>query len=103
MRFKPNMVQKMPEFKKKYIPAIKPPQIKTVLPAMVLLTSFYYSMSFTGGIVIGYILCRLFCQLFVNNGKIDSIFIDWGKWQIHLHHWILGVMLLGVLWIIDRY
>jgi hypothetical protein len=85
------------------IPEFKPPKIRTVLPAIVLLTSFYYSVSFTGGIVVGYLLCHLFCRLFVNNGKIDSIFIDWGKWQIHLHHWILGVFLLAGFWVIDRY
>ena len=81
----------------------KRPKIKMVLPAIVLVTSFYYSFSFTGGIVVGYVLCKIFCHFFVNNGRIDSIFIDYGKWQIHLHHWILGILLLAILWIIDHY
>ncbi len=51
----------------------------------------------------GYVLCRLFCHFFVNNGKVDSIFIDYGKWQIHLHHWILGILLLAIIWVIDFY
>ena len=78
-------------------------KIKIVLPAIVLATSFYYSFSFTGGIVAGYILCKLFCHLFVHNGKINSIFLDYGKWRIHLHHWIMGLMLLALVWVLDHY
>lgn len=76
---------------------------KILLPAIVLATSFYYSWSFTWGIVIGYVLCKAFCHLFVNNGKIDSIFIDYGKWKIHLHHWIIGIMILAIVWVIDYF
>src|SRR4051812_46336803 len=77
--------------------------VKIVLPAIVLATSFLYSFSFTGGIVIGYILCRLFCHLFVHNGKVNSIFIDAGNWQVHLHHWIMGIALLALVWVIDYF
>ena len=85
------------------IPEFKRPKIKAVLPAIVLLTSFYYSATFAGGILIGYLLSRLFCHFFVHNGKVDMIFIDWGNWQIHLHHWIMGFFLLAGLWVIDHY
>ncbi len=78
-------------------------RVKIVLPAIVLATSFYYSFLFTIGIVIGYILCRFFCNVFVKNGKIDSIFIDYGKWKIHLHHWIMGIIILAIVWIIDYF
>ncbi len=53
--------------------------------------------------MIGYVLSRLFCQLFVHNGKVNSIFIDYGKWKIHVHHWIMGLALLGIIWVIDYY
>ena len=76
---------------------------KIFLPAIVLITSFYYSFLFTGGIVLGYVLCKIFCNFFVKNGKIDSIFIDYGKWTVHLHHWIMGVVVLGIVLIIDRF
>lgn len=85
------------------VPAVKQTKVKIVLPAIVLATSLYYSFSFTGGIVIGYILCKLFCHLFVHNGKIDSIFLDYGKWRVHLHHWIMGIVLLASVWVIDRF
>jgi hypothetical protein len=77
--------------------------IKVVLPAIVLATSFYYSFLFTGGIVVGYIACKIWCHAFVNNGKIESIFIDYGKWKIHLHHWIIGFMVLAAVWVIDHF
>lgn len=79
---------------------IKP---KAFLPAMVLIPSFYYSFSFTGGIVVGYAFARAFCHFFVHNGKINSVFIDYGKWKIHFHHWIMGVILLALVWILDQY
>ena len=78
-------------------------KLTIALPAVVLTTSFYYSFSFTGGIVIGYILSKIFCHFFVHNGKIDPIFFEWGKWKIHFHHWIMGIILLAIVWIIDQY
>jgi hypothetical protein len=81
--------------------AKRPTAVKIFLPAIVLVTSFYYSFLFTAGIIVGYALCRLFCHLFLHNGKIESIFIDYGKWQLHLHHWIMGVAILGLVWAVD--
>ena len=76
-------------------------RVKIFLPAIVLATSFHYSIRFTMGIVVGYILCKLFCDIFVKNGKVDSIFLDYGKWQVHLHHWIMGIIVLAIVWVID--
>jgi hypothetical protein len=78
-------------------------KVKIVLPAIVLVTSFYYSFLFTTGIVVGYVLCKLFCNLFVHKGKINSIFIDYGKWQLHLHHWIMGIAFLAIVWVVDYF
>ena len=93
----------MAEINKNTYSAIKQNKSKIVLPAIVLTTSFYYSFSFTSGIVIGYVLCKIFCHFFVHNGKINSIFLDYGKWKIHLHHWIMGIIVLAGVWTIDRY
>ena len=82
---------------------IRKGNVKVLLPAVVLVTSLYYSFLFTTGIVIGYLLCKVFCNLFVENGKIESIFIDYGKWQLHLHHWIMGIMILAIVWVIDYF
>ena len=76
-------------------------KVKMVLPAIVLATSFKYSILFTTGIVIGYVLSRVFCHVFLKNGKVESIFLDYGNWKIHLHHWIMGFMVLAVVWVLD--
>lgn len=79
----------------------KKSKVKKFLPAIVLVTAAYYSFLFTVGIMMGYVLCKMFCHLFVHNGKIDSVFLDLGKWKLHLHHWIMGFMVLGIVWVID--
>ena len=78
-------------------------KVKIILPAIVLATSLNYSFLFTGGIIMGYFLCKIFCNIFIKNGKVDSIFLDYGKWRIHLHHWIIGVIILAIVWIIDYF
>jgi len=76
-------------------------RVKMVLPAIVLATSFRYSIAFPTGIVIGYILSKLFCHYFLKNGRVNSIFLDYGNWKIHLHHWIMGFMFLALVWTLD--
>ena len=70
---------------------------------MVLIPAAYYSLTFTSGIIMGYVLCKMFCHLFVHSGKIDSVFLDLGKWKLHLHHWIMGIMILALVWVIDYF
>ena len=81
---------------------------KIVLPVVVLGASIHYSFSFTIGIVIGYVLCKIFCKLFLRhgdnvNGKIEKVFVNFGKWKIHLHHWIMGIIVLAIVWVIDYF
>ena len=83
------------------MPENKKTKAKKVLPAVVLGASFYYSSLLALGIIIGYIGCRLFYKKFVETGKVDLIFIDCGKWKIHFHHWIMGVIFLTIVWVID--
>ena len=76
---------------------------KIFLPAVVLSTSLQYSVLFTFGIITGYVICKIFCNVFVKGGKVDSIFIDYGKWKVHLHHWIMGIIVLAIVWVIDYF
>ena len=75
--------------------------VKMLLPAVVLPITLHYSVRFTAGMIVGYVLCKIFCNMFVKNGRIDSIFLDYGKWKVHLHHWIMGIMVLGIIWAVD--
>jgi len=79
----------------------KKTNVKKVLPAVILVTSFYYSFLLALGLLIGYVACKFYYKKFVETGKVDLIFIDCGKWKIHFHHWIMGAVVLLLVWVID--
>ena len=86
------------------MPENKKIRVKKVLPAIVLVASFYYSLLFTIGILLGYLASRVYCKklgIDENYGKERKIFVDCGKWKIHFHHWILGAIFLALIWLID--
>ena len=76
-------------------------RVRRYLPAFVLVASFYYSFLFALGLLLGYIGSRIFWKYLVENGKVDCIYIDCGKYKVHLHHWILATILLVFVWIVD--
>jgi hypothetical protein len=39
----------------------------------------------------------------LDQGKVDCIYIDCGKWKIHMHHWIMGALFLVIVWFIDYF
>ena len=78
-------------------------KVRKYLPAFVFVASFYYSFLLALGLALGYIGSKLFSKYLLENGKVDSIYIDCGKWKFHLHHWILGALLLLIVWVIDYF
>jgi len=77
-------------------------KVRKVLPAIVLMASFYYSFLLALGLAFGYLGAKVYSKYFIENGKVDCIYIDFTKnWKIHLHHWILGALLLVIVWFID--
>lgn len=73
-------------------------RIKKYLPAVVIMASLYYSMVLAVGLLIGYMGSRIFSKHLLEKGKVDSIYIDCGKWKIHFHHWIMGMVVLLLMW-----
>ena len=78
-------------------------KVKKFLPAIVFVASFYYSFLLALGLTLGYLGSKLFAFYFLEQGKVDKIYIDCGKWKIHMHHWILGALFLVIVWIIDYF
>ena len=78
-------------------------KVRKYLPAAVFLASFYYSFLLALGLALGYIGSKIFSKFFLERGKVDKIYIDCGKWKIHMHHWILGSLLLLIVWFIDYF
>src|ERR1035437_6981910 len=78
-------------------------RVKKYLPAVVMMASFYYSFLLAIGIALGYLGSKIFSKYLLESGKVDCIFIDCGKYKIHLHHWILGTLLLILAWTVDYF
>ena len=76
-------------------------KVRKYLPAFVLMASFYYSFLLALGLALGYICCKIYSKYFIENGKVDCVYIDCGKYKIHLHHWIMGAFFLLIVWFID--
>jgi len=77
--------------------------VKKYLPAFVIVASVYYSFLLALGLAIGYIGSKIYSKYLIESGKVDCIFIDCGKYKLHLHHWITGSLLLLLVWFIDYF
>ena len=77
--------------------------VKKYLPALVIVASVYYSFLLALGLAIGYIGSKIYSKYLIESGKVDCIFIDCGKYKLHLHHWITGSLLLLLVWFIDYF
>ena len=79
-------------------------RVKKFLPAIVLASTFYYSFLMMIGMVLGYFGTKLYCNFFdIDENSDRRIFVDCGKWKIHFHHWILGALVLLIVWIVDYF
>jgi len=86
------------------MPEIQRGKVKKFLPAIVLASTFYYSFLMMIGVVIGYFGTKLYCNILnIDENSDRRIFIDCGKWKIHFHHWIMGAIVLLIVWIVDYF
>jgi len=78
--------------------------VKRFLPAILLASTFYYSFLVTTGLIIGYLGAKMYCTVLkIDENSDRRIFIDCGKWKIHFHHWIMGIVVLLIVWIVDYF
>jgi uncharacterized membrane protein len=79
-------------------------KVKKFLPAVVLASTFYYSSLMMLGVILGYLGAKIYClALNIDENSDRRIFVDCGKWKIHFHHWILGTLVLLIVWIVDYF
>ena len=77
---------------------------KHVWPGLAAGVSLCFSaVTLATGIVVGYLATRLFMKKYVDTGKVGSVFVPLGSWRLHLHHWIMGVLVLVAIPIIGSY
>ena len=72
---------------------------KIVLPGATLLFSLWFSAIFALGIFIGYIGTYFGHKKITNSGKNNSVILNFGKWKIHFHHWLMGGVALVSCWL----
>ena len=72
---------------------------KFIIPGTALLISLYISVLFAVGIVLGYIATRIFHKKITEKGRLKPIVLDFGKWKFHLHHWVMGGLILLPIWL----
>ncbi len=70
---------------------------KFIFPGTTLLTSLYFSTIFTVGLTAGYLGTNLFYKKFIKTGKVKLIILPFGKWKIHIHHWLSGSLILLII------
>ncbi len=78
-------------------------KVRRYLPAVVVVASMYYSFLLATGLILGYLGSKIFSKYLLESGKVDCIYIDCGKYKFHLHHWILGSLLLLLAWVVDYF
>ena len=72
---------------------------KFVFPSTALIVSLYISGLFALGIIFGYFCTILFHKKIVAKGMLRPIIFNLGKWRFHLHHWLMGGLILLSIWL----
>lgn len=85
--------------KKKNLKKIK----KVIFPGATLIVSLYISILFFIGVLIGYWGTNKFLGKFIETGKINPVYFNFGKWELHFHHWLMGIAILLSFWIFGFY
>ena len=73
--------------------------VKKILPGVTFIISLYFSFLFALGLIIGYLGFDHFHKKALEKGNSRAIFLNFGKWQIHFHHWLVGILVFLLIWI----
>ncbi len=74
-----------------------------LLPGTFFFASFYFSILFLFGIIFGYWATNKFCKKYIDSGKINSIYLNFGAWNFHFHHWLMGSLGLFFVWFLNGF
>ena len=77
------------------------PKVRKLIPGATVLVSSYFSILFATGLIVGYFITKCFYERVVEKERLrmKSILLNLGKRQIHLHHWLMGVLIFLFIWI----
>ena len=67
---------------------------KFAFPGIALMVSAYCSTAFAIGAIVAYIATELICKKLIHTGKLKSLVFNFKRWQIHIHHWLIAVLII---------
>lgn len=67
---------------------------KKLFSAAILVASVYTSFLFSLGMIAGYLGMKYFYKKNIENGPLKFMYVDFKGWKFHLHHWIIGVLVV---------
>lgn len=76
---------------------------KIILSIVAVAFSFYFSILFLIGMVFGYWGVNKFCKKYIECGKISPVYLNFGNWELHFHHWLSGALALLIFWLLGLY
>lgn len=74
---------------------------KYLFPGLTLSASLYVSSLLAIGVIIGYAATEIFYRRYVKTGRVNLLILKFGKWRMHVHHWISGTLAIAALAIIS--
>ncbi len=73
-------------------------KVKKYLPMVAIMATWYYSLILCAGLLVGYFASKIYSKYTLEKGSVDSIYVDCGKWKLHFHHWMMGFVVLALVW-----
>lgn len=67
---------------------------KLALPGLAILGSVFYSGTFAIGAALAYFITEIICKKLIHTGKLKLLIFDYKRWQIHLHHWAIAILII---------
>jgi hypothetical protein len=67
---------------------------KFAFPGIALTASLYYSVVFAIGAIGAYIATEIVCKKLIHTGKLKLLVFNFKRWQIHIHHWLIAVLII---------
>lgn len=62
-----------------------------------LIVALFFPISFLIGTICSVLATDLYLKKFIDTGRVNLMIFNIGKWEIHLHHWVMGVLVfLGI-------
>jgi len=74
---------------------------KFIFPGLGLIASVWFSFVFAIGAITAFFASEIFMKKYFKTGVVKEIKIGFRNWEVHLHHWILAILIMAGVAVID--